>query len=490
MKKLLVFIMGMTVAGFGQVTPAKLHSPAPKSKVAARSGVDLVIELLKGGMSEGLVIRTLQQQGTAYALSPADLLRLQKAGVSEDIINVMMDPKTVIHRAAAAPRPASAASSEATQDKDSTPGGAARAPAPVPPANAETPATGVTPFPPDLPNTPAVRKRRVVVAVFGFGALKDQASQVQPTNPYLYLMHPNGGPTVSYQSTTDDIGKGLQSMLMTRLQQANVVTVLERNEAVERELKQGVTAQTDPASRPKMGHMLGADCVVTGDITIFGRDDKSKTKRGILGGILPRTGAGLGGFGFTKKEQKAVVALDFRIVDAETSAVLVAGSARGESLRKSKDLGLAGLGIGSGGAAGGGFQSAMTSSGFAKTILGEATIDAVNQIVKQVDEKIPQLPAKPRKIEGRVASIAPQGVYLAIGQNDGVLRGDRFEIMQITGEVIDPQTKEVLDVQAVKVGELVVNDVRDKAAIGNYGGQPLSAAYVTGKGYLARLMSK
>lgn len=237
---------------------------------------------------------------------------------------------------------------------------------------------------------------------------------------------------------------------------------------------------------------MGADCVVTGDITIFGRDDKTKTKGGGAGGIFSKwRGGGIGGFGLTEKEEKAVVAIEFRIVDAETSEVLLTANARGESERKSKSLGLGGLGIGTGGAAGGGFQNAMTSSGFAKTILGEATIDAVDKIAKQLEEKIPTIPAKPRSIEGRIATIAPpNGAYLAVGGNDGVQLGDRFEIMQINGEILDPQTKDVIDQEVVKVGELVVTEVRDKAAIGNYGGQPLSPVQLASKGYVARLMSK
>jgi curli biogenesis system outer membrane secretion channel CsgG len=279
-------------------------------------------------------------------------------------------------------------------------------------------------------------------------------------------------------------------MIMNRLQQSNVVTVLDRNAAIDEELKRGLSAQTSPGSRPALGHGLGADCIVTGHITIFGRDDKISKKGGGLGGLLPGKAAALGGFGMTKKEEKAVVALELRLVDAETSEVLLPIQVRGESKRESKSLGLEGLGIGKGGIAGGGFGNAMNSSNFANTILGEATIAAVDQIVKQVQEKIPQLPVKPRKIEGRVASITPNGIYLALGSNDGVLPGDRFEIRQINNQVFDPQTKDPIATEAVKVGELVISEVEDKSSIGNYGGHPLSGDYITGKGYQARLMSK
>ena len=158
--------------------------------------------------------------------------------------------------------------------------------------------------------------------------------------------------------------------------------------------------------------------------------------------------------------------------------------------KKSKSLGIEGLGAGSGGAGGGFFQNAMTSSDFEKTILGEATLDAVDKIVKELEAKIPQLPAKPRSLQGRLAAITDGGVYLALSSNDGVLLGDRFEVRQISNEVFDPQTKESIAVEAVKVGEVVVKEVDGKSSLGDYGGQPLNPAYITGKGYQVRLMTK
>jgi hypothetical protein len=91
-------------------------------------------------------------------------------------------------------------------------------------------------------------------------------------------------------------------------------------------------------------------------------------------------------------------------------------------------------------------------------------------------------------VEGRVAQVTGNSLILAIGANDGVQVGDRFEILQIVGEVIDPVTKQVLDVQAVKVGEFVVDNVREKIATGAYSGQALSATHQ--KGYTARLIAQ
>jgi hypothetical protein len=95
---------------------------------------------------------------------------------------------------------------------------------------------------------------------------------------------------------------------------------------------------------------------------------------------------------------------------------------------------------------------------------------------------------KTRSIEGRVSTISGSQMYVTVGANDGVQAGDRFEIDQIKDIVIDPETKQELDKVTVKVGEFVVHSVRDKVAIGEYGGQPVSMDYK--KGYAARLMAQ
>src|ERR1700689_4191401 len=105
--RLKLFVMFSIVAALamGQTPPpaqpAKPAAPKPAAPKAA-SPVDQVIDLVNAGMSESLIIKSLQAQNKPAALAPADLGRLQKAGVSENIINIMMDPK-------AAPAPAAAA---------------------------------------------------------------------------------------------------------------------------------------------------------------------------------------------------------------------------------------------------------------------------------------------------------------------------------------------------------------------------------------------
>src|SRR5579862_1556328 len=90
-----------------QTPPAAAPKPAPAKPAAAKpsaapSPVDSVIQSVKAGLSENLIIKTLQRDNKPMNLTPADLVKLKNAGVSENIIGVMLDPTS-------APAPAAAA---------------------------------------------------------------------------------------------------------------------------------------------------------------------------------------------------------------------------------------------------------------------------------------------------------------------------------------------------------------------------------------------
>ena len=87
-----------------------------------------------------------------------------------------------------------------------------------------------------------------------------------------------------------------------------------------------------------------------------------------------------------------------------------------------------------------------------------------------------------------MAAITNGNPILSIGANRGVMEGDRFDILKILGEIVDPVTKEVLDVNAQRVGEMVVTEVRGRVSLGSYSGKPLLPNHE--KGYTARLIAE
>jgi len=436
--KSLVFIAITATAASAQ-SPAPAAAPAPKRAAAPRaaSPVDSVIQLVKGGMSDDLIIRSLKKTNKATDLSTADMVKLKQAGVSDNVIGVMLDPSSTPAPAAAAAPPA-------------PPPAPVAAPAPV--VASVTPAPAAPPAP--VGATSQADKKRVIVDEFDYSTVKTSVQAVF--------------------NTQADIGKGIRAMLVKRMADANKVVIVERAKVDQlmAEQDRNVSNRVKQGSGARVGRISGADAVLAGDIVVFGRDDK---KTNIGGGALAR--GPFAGIHIKKEEDKAVVVIDYRLVDAETSEVIATGEARGESTRKSNGFG--GMGGNWGGAGGGGVD--MTSSNFGQTIIGEATQDCVNKLGEILSQQATTMKKNVREVETRVADISGGTMVIAAGANDGVNVGETFEILKVLREVKDPQTKEVLDTVTEKTGEMTITSVRDKIASGTYVGKPAAVNSIARK---------
>jgi len=439
--KLVASLSLFAMVGLAQAPPAAAPKPAPAKAAAAKpaaapSPVDSVIQSVKAGLSENLIIKTLQRENKPANLTTADLVKLKNAGVSENIIGVMLDP-------ASAPAPAAAA---------------APAAAPAPPPPAPEPAPVAVSAPPPGPPTAAqmqAQKKRVIVDEFDYSTVKTQVQAVF--------------------NTQQDIGKGIRAMLTKRIADANNLVVVERAKIqnIMKEQDFNASNRVKQGSGARVGQISGADVQLSGDIVVFGRDDKKRSIKG--GGMF---GSVIGGIAASKNEDKAVVVIDYRLIDAETSEIIATGEARGESVRKGNALGAIGGALGKGVA---GVQVDMTSSNFAQTIIGEATQDCVNKLADILKEQTVNMKKTVRPVETSVADVSGNTLVIAAGGNDGVNVGEIFEIHQIVREVKDPTTKEVLDRITNKVGEMTITSVRDKIATGSYVGAPAKVGYLARK---------
>jgi curli biogenesis system outer membrane secretion channel CsgG len=427
------------MVGLAQAPPAPKPAPAKPAAAkpaAAPSPVDSVIQSVKMGLSENLIIKTLQRDNKPMNLTPGYLVKLKNAGVSENIIGVMLDP-------ASAPAPAAAAAPAA-----------APAPPPPPPEPAPVAVSAPPPGPPSAAQLQA-QKKRVIVDEFDYSTVKTQVQAVF--------------------NTQQDIGKGIRAMLTKRIADANNLVVVERAKIqnIMKEQDFNASNRVKQGSGARVGQISGADAQLSGDIVIFGRDDKKRSVKG--GGMF---GSVIGGIAASKNEDKAVVVIDYRLIDAETSEVIATGEARGESVRKGNALGAIGGALGKGVA---GVQVDMTSSNFAQTIIGEATQDCVNKLADILKEQSANMKKTVRAVETSVADVSGNTLVIAAGGNDGVNVGEIFEIHQVVREVKDPTTKEVLDRITNKVGEMTITSVRDKIATGNYVGAPAKVGYLARK---------
>jgi curli biogenesis system outer membrane secretion channel CsgG len=290
----------------------------------------------------------------------------------------------------------------------------------------------------------AQQKKRVAVMNFEYATVRSQVSAIFGTD--------------------EDIGKGIADLIVEKLVQSGQYSVIERKalDKILAEQNLSNSDRFDANTAAKIGRLLGVDAMIMGSITQFGRDDKST---GVGGGALSRVSGRYGLGGVKRTEAKAVVGVSARMVNIDTAEILATAKGIGESTRKGTSL----LGAGGGEVVGGGHVD-MTSRNFANTIIGEAVDQAVKQLCGQLDQSAGRLPAKVVVINGLVADASGNVLVLNIGSRAGLKVGDRLQVRRKIRDVRDPATGKVLRSIENQVGEVVITEVDEQSAVGNFTG--------------------
>jgi curli biogenesis system outer membrane secretion channel CsgG len=265
--------------------------------------------------------------------------------------------------------------------------------------------------------------------------------------------------------TNVDIGKGISDMLIDRLVNDGTFRVIERNQIdkIINEQNFSNSNRADPSTAAKIGHILGVDAVIVGDITQFGRDDQSRN----IGAMAGKWGSGFGLGGVGTHKAKAEVAITARLIDTNTGEILASATGKGESQRSGTNLLGGGAGTGGFGAGGAG----MNSSNFAQTIIGEATTAAVTQLAQGLEsdgEKLPTVAAAP--INGLIADASTPDIIINVGSGAGVTVGQTLQVKRVVRVVKDPATGKPLTSIEDSVGTLTVTSVQTGSAIGHFSG--------------------
>jgi curli biogenesis system outer membrane secretion channel CsgG len=292
----------------------------------------------------------------------------------------------------------------------------------------------------------AQTKKRVAVMNFDYGTVSSSVAQV-------------------FGGTNTDVGRGIADLMVERLVNDAVFSVIERK-AIDKILSEQNFANSDrvdPGTAAKIGRILGVDAIIMGSVTQFGRDDKTTSVGGGAFGDFGRK-VGIGGVG--RRQAKAVVALSARLVSTETAEILAAVNGTGESTRSGTTL----VGSGAGGGAGAGGAVDMTSKNFAATVLGEAVTAAVADVTKKIEANAGRLPTHVVIVEGLVAHVAGDTVILNVGSKGGVKVGDKLEVRRGDDVIRDPATGRVLRKLDTKVGEIVITNVEELSADGTFSG--------------------
>jgi len=289
------------------------------------------------------------------------------------------------------------------------------------------------------PGAYAGAKRRVAVMPFSYGA-------------------------VSAEVGTADVGKGITTLVITKLVNDGTYSVVDREmlDSILKEQNLSVSDRADPSTACKIGKILSVDAIVVGTVTQFGFETKTSKVGGLAGlgsSYVPYVGGfasmGLGSVGVRKS--KAHVAIDARLIDINTTEILGAVHGEGESKRGGVTL-LGGIG------------PDFESSGFGTTIAGEATLQAVDSIGGQIIGMAAKIPDNQSlaaaNVEGRIADVTGTQVIVNVGKNNGIANGDNLKVDRVYKTVKDPVTGNTLKELSKTIAVITISDVDKTSATG------------------------
>ena len=259
-----------------------------------------------------------------------------------------------------------------------------------------------------------------------------------------------------------DVGKGLADLLVQKLVQDGVYTIVERKalDKIVAEQNFSNSDRADATTAAKIGRILGVDAIVIGTVTQFGQDEKKKDYGGALGG-LSRYGLG----GIQKHEAKALVTVSGRMINTDTGEVLVAANGQGQSSRSATSV------LGSGGYIGAaGTALDMTSQDFSNTIMGEAVNTAVGSLARQFESSAGRVTGHKLTVDGLVADVTGDQIVVNVGSRAGLKVGDRLEVRRKAREIRDPASGRVIRRVEDTVGSIVLTDVDEQSSVGKFSG--------------------
>jgi curli biogenesis system outer membrane secretion channel CsgG len=236
------------------------------------------------------------------------------------------------------------------------------------------------------------------------------------------------------------LGENMRLMLESALVATNRFVIVERGDldavlneqdlqASKRASKSKDTAQT--------GRLRSARYLASGAITEASVDTSGE------GGGLRIKGFRIGG-----SSAKASVVAVVKLIDTNTGEVVASERIRGEAGKTTLNVAYENSDLGG------------DLGAFAKTPLGEAAQNVVDQAVKILATKMESF-----AVEGAVVAVEDEQIVINLGENYGV-RGGQLFIVRKAGKVLtDPDSGEVLDrIEGEVTGTIEVTKVREKIA--------------------------
>lgn len=229
----------------------------------------------------------------------------------------------------------------------------------------------------------------------------------------------------------DRVGAAAQDMLITELVKSKQFRVIERErlDAIMKEKGLVLSGDIDPSTAMKIGKLLGAEYLIAGSVTEFGKTEKEAR--------------GAWGIGFGAKKVEFVSALDARLFSVNTGEILWADSAS----EKESNFNLEIFG------SGGGVKE------------DERLFDKVlRPVVKKLAQSLLKTPLETSSttvsVSGKIASVSGSTVYINLGSAHNIKPGQTLGVYKVAKEIKDPDTGEVLGREEKKVGEIKIIQVK------------------------------
>jgi curli biogenesis system outer membrane secretion channel CsgG len=240
--------------------------------------------------------------------------------------------------------------------------------------------------------------------------------------------------------------RGVSDILVNQLVEGGSFTVVERSklDAILSEQNLGISGRLDASTAAQIGKILGVDAVVVGAITGFNLEENGG---GVNVPLFGRVGGG---------QTTANVKLNVRLVNTSTAEILLTAEGNGQSNSGEGSINIRGYGL-------------DTSSRKEAQLLTTATVNAINQVVKKINDNATTLAAIPKaapSVSALVADISGNTVIVNKGLSDGYRQGMKLSIQRVSKEVKDPATGKVIRqiTQAIGIIEITEADAQSSVA--------------------------
>lgn len=217
------------------------------------------------------------------------------------------------------------------------------------------------------------------------------------------------GKGIFYDKANDPMGKQALDILSTKLAASGKFLLLERSDMdklIEESKKEGATYQN-----------VGADYLILGSITQFGRKDNGNVK-----------------LFSTTKTQTVEATVSIRLVDVSSGLIIYSAEASGNAEQKNKTT----MGIGG-------------RADFDETLSDKAISAAISQLVENIINKCTDNPWR-----SYFLSYDNDAILVSGGKSQGIEVGNTFAVKLKGKKVKNPQTGLTIELPRKKIGEVKV----------------------------------